>query len=238
MTKNFSWLAIATGTMLAAGAIGCATDDELDTAESVPQIDSIKVKPSGVFVAPDFNLALAFRTKTGAKIDGNLFAAKGDVFVTTSAIEAGKTVRPMDWMFQVRNSDGTVISTDLARCRLFHVGTTGRIDSIASAVDAYGNACDHMTSKLATGEMLVNLLPFANVKTTAANRMVFTIAAAPKTKFFPEKAPLVGTFAVQLTTTDDDHTCTCGDGTVDDGEQCDDSNTSDGDGCSHDCMTE
>jgi len=237
MRKNISLAAVAAGTMLATGALGCATDDDIDTAESVPHLDNIQVKAGSVFVAPDFNLALSFRTHNGELVRDNGFAAKGAVFIGTAALDNTKAVRPMDWMFELRNTDGTMVSTDLFGCRGFHVASNGAIDGVAAATGADGKSCSHIISKLpGSGDVLVNLMPFANVKANHGGLMVYQVAAAPKAKKFPVAAPMMGTFTVKAAT--DDQTCVCGDGMVEEPEDCDDGNTADGDGCSRDCVTE
>ena len=192
--KKFSFAAVAAGSILAAGAIGCGTDDETDV-EAGPRSTDVQVIPGSILTSPEWNARLEIVTGAGMKQRGNLFAQNGDVFIAMAPLDATMRVVPRDWMFEVRNGNGALVSTDDFQCRKFHVGFHGTIDRIGVATNNAGADCTHLFTRLQDGTVFVNLMPFANVKSGSDGLMRFSIATAPLAKKFPEK-PLDATFTV------------------------------------------
>jgi cysteine-rich repeat protein len=181
-------------------------------------------------------------TEDGAAVNENHYTQKEAVYLdggpgpnapsSAAALDAG------DYYFQVTDPSGkTLLSSDDLECRRFHIDDSGVIDAVIGA-------CAHDTGvSFDHGGLTVQLFPFED---TPNDGGVYKVWVTPTDKIGED-----GEFVNRFSKTDnfkvgalEDHDCppepVCGDGHVDPtaGEECDDSNTSDGDGCDSACKIE
>lgn len=174
--------------------------------------------PTGTAASAELNLSLVVVDRNGTITD--TFERKVDAYIDLRPLDSAAAVTPADYAFQVVDPAGQLLSEDDITCRTFHVGARGFIDKVYSA---NGATCVHMFEE-ANDHLLPNLMPFGGSATR------FAIHVAPLAGADGFAHPLAASFSI-----DEPTTPTCGDGTLDAGEQCDDGNQVDTDTCHNDC---
>jgi cysteine-rich repeat protein len=178
-------------------------------------------------------------------VDANIYDAKEDVYLDggpgTTAPSSAAALPEGDYYFQVTDPSGkTLLSSDGIECRRFHVTDDGVID----AVDG-GSGCAHATGIDGDhgdlGAITVQLMPYDDTPNPGGEYKAWVTAvddyAEGEGKHgFLTKDSKTDNFKVRATVTPPPPVC--GDSVMDEGEECDDGNTTNGDGCSSDCMTE
>ena len=174
----------------------------------------------------------------GSRVNANIYDAKEDVYLDggpgMTAPSSAAALPEGDYYFQVTDPSGKqVLSSDDIACRRIHVNASGLID-----VAYPGPGCQHLTgTDMDYGSLTVQLMPYADTPNNGGVYKVWVTPVAelgPEGKFRHNKSK---TDNFKVRTADDEHP-SCGDGTVDAGEQCDDGNIADGDGCSSTCQHE
>lgn len=191
----------------------------------------------------------------GSAVNHNHYAAKADVYLdggpSGGSPSGAAALDEGDYYFQVTDPSGKVLlSSDAIECRRIHVNDDGVIDAVVGA-------CRHVTGidqdQAALGAITVQLMPYANTPNPGGVYKVWVtpvgayvgggysagvsygfVPAFSKTDVFK-----VDELVVEPPEPPDGNECgECGDGHVDGTEQCDDGNTTSGDGCSATCQTE
>ena len=192
-------------------------------------------------------------TSDGTAVNANIYGAKGDVYLDggpgNHAPAHAAALDPGDYYFQVTDPPGKVLlSSDDVSCRQFTVGAQGFITAVG------GGACAHATASDADhgaeGAITVQLMPFDDTPNNGGEYKAWVIAvdkydAGAKHDFgFVHRYSKTDNFKVRAggetppPPPPPPPTCCCGDGVINGGEQCDDGNTVDGDGCSSTCQIE
>lgn len=134
-----------------------------------------------------------------------------------------------DYVFQVVDLAGKLLSTDDAACRRFHLNQFGRIDEVYTGVDASGAPCTHEFGIADNFSLLPQLFPFGDAPIVDGlmhyRIEVFPVGDKPST--YSLSAPFSVVAPVEEPS--------CGNGKVEDGEACDDGNAYDHDGCTTRC---
>jgi cysteine-rich repeat protein len=209
----------------AAGFYGCSDPSETGSQGVVGADDH----PTDT----NLNLALRVVDKTGASVAA--FEATGDVYLDIAVVDTSGTVVAQDFAFQIVDAQGSLLSSDAFDCRRFHVSGAGYIDRVYSGLDASGATCIHMYERTSSGHILIQLAPFKDAIADGSGAMQFTVKVAALASCGSDTSfhdALSVTFTVQP------HQAACGDGTLDAGEECDDGNTANGDGCDATCNNE
>jgi len=206
--------------------IGEATDDH--QLSSVDQ--SARVRGAIFTTLPD-----------GSAVNHNIYTAKTDVYLDGgpsggSPVHAAALAEG-DYYLQVTDPSGKVLlSTDDISCRRIHVNGSG-------VISAAVGACHHVTGSdqdyAALGARTVQLMPYNDTPNPGGEykAWVTPVGAYTGSGMFHGFVPSFSktdNFKVRETLPPP----VCGDGHVDSGEQCDDGNTANGDGCSATCTTE
>jgi cysteine-rich repeat protein len=199
-----------------------------------------------------------YAAKTDVYLDGG---PRGNAPSGAAALDEG------DYYFQVTNPSGKdLLSTDPIECRRIHISASGVIDTVYTGPGCqHASGVDEDYASL--GAITVQLAPYLDTTNNGGEYKVWVTpvsAYSPseeRTHGFVHSESKTDNFKVRADVTpppetppdampppddmppppDDmppgDAPC-CGDGHVDAGEQCDDGNTSDGDGCSATCVIE
>jgi cysteine-rich repeat protein len=186
-------------------------------------------------------------TIDGARVNANLYAAKGDVYLDggpgNGAPSKAAALPEGDYYFQVTDPSGKkLLSSDDVECRRFHISADGVIDAVVSSGCGHATGIDQDHEKL--GAITVQLMPFADTPNPGGEYKVWvtTIAAYGggnghgRAHGFSPSDSKTDNFKVRVETPPGGPVC--GNGELEDGEQCDDGNTTDGDGCSATCTHE
>ena len=224
--SRFALVALVTLTS-AAGFYGCTSSEQRGAPQGVESADD---KPEST----SLNLSLVLVDETGAAVTDNSFEAKEDVYLDMRILDQDSPVVAQDFVFQIVDAQGTVLSSDPIECRRFHVSAAGYIDRVYSGTTAGGAQCIHMFERMGDGHVLVQLMPFADSALDDSGAMHFTVKVAALATCGSDadfKDALTSSFTIE-------DKAACGDDSVDEGEQCDDGNTDDGDGCDSDCQNE
>ena len=187
--------------------------------------------------------AIFTTTVDGTVVNANHFSAKSDVYLDggpgENAPSKAAALAAGDYYFQVTDPSGKhLLSTDDIECRRIRVSSDGVI------VEAYPgpNNCGHATGVDADygaslGAITVQLMPYAD---TPNNGGVYKVWVTPVEHYdgkFKNKYSKTDNFKVAPGAPPPPPP-TCGDGHVDSGEECDDGNNMNGDGCSAGCTNE
>jgi cysteine-rich repeat protein len=213
---------------------GCLVGDD-----SVPTESTNVARLSG---------AIFTTTANGDRVDANIYPAKSAVYLDggpgNSAPSGAAALPEGDYYFQVTDPSGKVLlSTDAIQCRRFHVSGYGVITSVYTA-----SGCAHQTGvdndHSALGAITVQLMPYLNTPNPGGEYKAWATRVseydASKTQFhgfLPSESKTDNFKIVALVQPPPPPPC-CGDGHLDTGEQCDDGNTVNGDGCDATCQTE
>jgi cysteine-rich repeat protein len=187
----------------------------------------------------DGRLQLSFHYSDGTTSPGRVFAMKDWVHLRTRLAVGVADFHDGDLAFVVVDAQGRQASTDALDCRRFRVGMErARIVEVYPGVDAGGVPCQHAWGYHDNGTLMPKLAPFADVPANAGGLMEYEVRVARVEHLidgvFPEDAHR-GSFFVEIAAEPEP---ACGDGEVNEGEDCDDGNTADGDGCSSACKWE
>jgi cysteine-rich repeat protein len=185
--------------------------------------------------------AIFTTTVDGTVVNENHYAAKTDVYLDGGprghAPAKAAALAKGDYYFQVTDPSGkTVLSSDDIKCRKIRVSEDGVI------VKAYpGPMCQHATGTdsddASLGALTVQLAPFADTPNPGGVYKVWVTPVHDYDGKFVHSKSKTDNFKV-APNAPPPPPATCGNGHVDSGEQCDDGNTMNGDGCSAGCTTE
>ncbi len=176
----------------------------------------------------------------GTRVNANIYDAKEDVYLdggpSADAPPGAAALPEGDYYFQVTDPSGmTLLSSDDIECRSFHVSA----DGVATSTDT-GTGCEHLSGidedQAELGAITVQLMPYDDTPNPGGEYKVWVTrvedyAAGSGTHGFLNDDSKSDNFKVEAAPF-------CGDGNLDPGEECDDSNTADGDGCSASCSEE
>jgi cysteine-rich repeat protein len=182
----------------------------------------------------------------GSSVNENLYDAKEDVYLDGgpggNAPPGAAALPEGDYYFQVTDPSGmTLLSSDDIACRSFHVGADGVIDS----VDA-DSGCSHLTGidgdHADLGAITVQLMPYDDTPNPGGEYKVWVTdvldyVAGTGVHGFVHADTVSDNFKVEAAEPPPPEP-SCGDGTMDEGEECDDGNMADDDGCSANCTDE
>ena len=194
----------------------------------------------------------------GSRVDANIYADKDDVYLDggpgDQAPSGAAALPEGDYYFQVTDPSGKVLlSLDPIECRRFHVDADGTISAVGPS------GCDHLTGTDVDHDALtVQLMPYADTPNPGGEYKAWVTPVdeynVSRTRFhgFVPSESKTDNFKVRVPELPpppppcEGDECNpppppppcCGDGHLDAGEQCDDGNTSNGDGCSATCTTE
>jgi len=192
----------------------------------------------------------------GTVVNGNIYASKDAVYLDggpgPNAPPTAAGLPEGDYYFQVTDPSGhTLLSTDAIGCREFHVSSDGVITAVVVSGCEHATGIDQDHSEL--GAITVQLMPYDDTPNPGGEYKVWATPVASygvskENRFgFVPRFSKTDNFKVRVATPicdgrlvngDCETKHVCGDGVVDTNEQCDDGNTTNGDGCSADCMIE
>jgi cysteine-rich repeat protein len=182
--------------------------------------------------------AIFTTTVDGTRVDANIYAAKTDVYLDggpgPNAPSGAAALPPGDYYFQVTDPSGhTLLSSDAVTCREITIGADGFIvaDGAGACAHATGVDSDYGSS----GAITVQLMPYADTPNHGGEYKVWVtrVADYAANGGFANRASKTDNFKVR-----NQSEAVCGNGIVEMGEQCDDGNTVNGDGCSSTCQLE
>ena len=179
----------------------------------------------------------------GSRVNANLYDAKEDVYLDggpgDDAPPGAAALPEGDYYFQVTDPSGmTLLSTDDITCRSFHVNA----DGVADSADT-GTGCEHLTGidgdQADLGAITIQLMPYDDTPNMGGEYKVWVTrvedyVAGQGTHGFVNADTKTDNYKVKAAEPEP----FCGDGNVDEGEDCDDGNDADGDGCSANCTDE
>lgn len=179
----------------------------------------------------------------GTRVNHNIYDAKEDVYLDGgpgSSAPAGAAALPEgDYYFQVTDPSGKILLStfDPVECRQFHVDATGVISSVPN------NGCAHATGVDADhGGLTVQLMPYDDTPNRGGEYKVWVtnvddyVPGQGKHGFVAADSK-TDNFKVRAGSREERPPC-CGNGVVEQYEECDDGNTVNGDGCSALCRRE
>ncbi len=191
---------------------------------------------------PPVTGAIFTTTADGSRVDANIYAAKGDVYLDGGPgpggpAQAGALVDG-DYYFQVTDPSGKVLlSTDDIECRKFRMH--GWV-----IVEAYSGPgeCQHVTGidqdHASLGAITIQLMPYADTPNPGGEYKVWAIPVRDTTGEFTQRFSKTDNFKVLAPPPPPPPSPCCGNGILETGEECDDGNTVSGDGCSSTCQIE
>lgn len=180
----------------------------------------------------------------GSRVNHNIYAAKTDVYLDggpgDGAPQMAAGLPDGDYYFMVTDPSGkTLLSSDAIECRRIQIDDSVIVQWYAVA------GCSHMTgTDVDHDAVTVQLMPYADTPNNGGEYKVWITPVGEydlmargavhgflhnesKTDNYKVRAPVVAPPEPS-----------CGDGTVDEGEECDDGNNTGGDGCSATCTIE
>ena len=180
----------------------------------------------------------------GSAVNHNIYRAKVDVYLdggpSGGSPSNAAALAEGDYYFQVTDPSGKVLlSTDDITCRRFHVNADGVISAVVGPC-AHATGVDQDYASL--GALTVQLMPYADTPNPGGEYKVWATPVGRYTGsghfhgFLPSDSK-TDNFKIRESVTPPPPPV-CGDGNLDAGEQCDDGNTVNGDGCSANCTTE
>lgn len=183
-------------------------------------------------------LQLTFHLGDGAPPPGGVFVAKDDVHLRTGLLDRDLPFGEADLAFTVVDGDGVELSRDALDCRRFRVeGGAGRIVEVHAGHDRDRAPCQRGVRIDSDGAMLLQLAPFADTAPNARGMMEFTVRVTRLEHFGGGgggiSQTVSGTVLIEVPPE-----IVCGDGHVAGNEECDDGNSTSGDGCSSVCRYE
>lgn len=209
---------------LAASIVGGCTSDFPDESTIASRLDG----------------AIFTTLVDGTRVNENHYELKTDVYLDGGPGEnapSGAAALPAgDYYFQVTSPSGRVLlSTDDIECREFTVDDEGLISAVGNGACAHatGTDSDH-------GGLTVQLFPYDD---TPNNGGVYKVWITPTDDYSPGDGqhgfiPRFSKTDVFKVDEEEVEPPKCPNGYLDYGEECDDGNSVDGDGCSADCKIE
>ena len=186
------------------------------------------------------NVQVSVVNNKGMAVMNNTFSQKSDVWMELAALTSTTQVQAADYLFEVVDAQGNVMSSDDLACRRIHITASGQIDRVVAANDpATGAPCGHASAQVSlngVANTIVQLIPFADLQKDASGAMKYTLRVAPADAcvngVFPSSAMEVS-FTIKAAA------ATCGNGIVETGEECDNGANNGGstDTCGTDCKT-
>jgi cysteine-rich repeat protein len=187
--------------------------------------------------------AIFTTTVDGIIVNENHYPAKTDVYLdggpSENAPNGAAALAAGDYYFQVTDPSGKVLlSSDAIECRRIRVSADGVI------VEAYPGpgGCGHDTGVDADygtslGAITVQLFPYDDTPNPGGVYKVWVTPVEFYDDGFVPRYSKTDVFKVSEDAPPLPEPC-CGDGILDAGEECDDGNTTSGDGCSATCTLE
>jgi cysteine-rich repeat protein len=163
----------------------------------------------------------------GSRVDDNRYAEKADVYLAgTTELAAG------DYYFAVTDASGAqILSSDALSCREIRISD----DGVIVELDRDASGCVHVRGvahdRAAVGAITVQLMPFDDTPSQDGQYVVRIIPVTDYAAGFMHTGAKHADFKVESP-------ARCGNDIVEPGEQCDDGNAADGDGCSASCRIE
>jgi cysteine-rich repeat protein len=219
--------------------IGCTSieaEDANDDGLSAGDLgDSIRGNEADDPPIPPPSPGLILRVVSG---DGDVLPAiavdKRVVHIRIFGIATAADVVDADYVFEVIDPvTDVIVSSDHPDCRRFHVNAFGRINAVYEGTDETGAACGHAFGIADNNSLVPQLIPFDDVPVDANGVMSYRVRIRP---LEITDYSMITAFTIQPPP--EPPAPVCGDGTVDPGEECDDGNTCDLDGCSATCAIE
>ncbi len=233
-TRILCSAAAVAGLASAAVFYGCAPQ-----GSSSGNVDPVAAG-SGSSNDASLNLQLAVVNAKGMAVMNNTFAQKSDVWMDLAPVTTSNPVQAADYLFEVTDLQGNVVSSDDLACRRLHVSSSGMIDRVEPGTDpATGAPCGHASAQVtinAQAQTIVALIPFGDVAKDQNGAMQYLLRVAPAdlcvNGVFPQSS-------MQVQFTIKAQAAMCGNGIVETGEQCDDgaNNGTSTDTCGTDCKT-
>jgi cysteine-rich repeat protein len=182
----------------------------------------------------------------GTRVDANIYADKDDVYLDGgpgNQAPSGSAALPEgDYYFQVTDPSGqTLLSQDAIECRRFHVDASGLISAVGPS------GCSHVTGiDVDHGALTVQLMPYADTPNPGGEYKAWVTKVSEYDiryrQFFGFKPSESKTDNYKIREEEElpppPPAPYCGDGNLDAGEECDDGNNVNGDGCSATCCNE
>ena len=187
----------------------------------------------------------------GSRVNANIYDAKEDVYLDggpgPNAPSGAAALAAGDYYFQVTDPSGKVLlSSDDISCREFRVNADGVIEFSYSGAGGCQHATGTDSDYASLGAITVQLMPYADTPNPGGEYKVWVTPVeryeldAGRHGFVPRWSK-TDNFKVRASDEEPPPPppapC-CGDGHLDSGEQCDDGNTTSGDGCSATCTVE
>jgi cysteine-rich repeat protein len=186
----------------------------------------------------------------GTRVNQNIYRFKEDVYLDggpgENAPAKAAGLPEGDYFFQVTNPNGKVLlSEDAIECRSVHVSS----DGVITAVNQGPAGCQHLTGidqdHSEIGAITVQLMPYADTPNPGGEYKVWMTPVGDydvtyeRTHGFIPRFSKTDNYKVRFEVImPPPPPPVCGNGVVEEGEQCDDGNTVDGDGCSANCTVE
>jgi cysteine-rich repeat protein len=238
-------MSIKLGLVAVVSLVGCtsmAQDPPSSDPPGTPVVSGTRVELGSqdptASMPPEATFQFFPSLSNGTRPEHDTFAAERDMYISA----AGTGAVAGDYYFQVTalvhtpmGNDIYYASYDALGCRRFRVAANGSID-LAYAAEQDGIKCGHLAGG-AAGNLALQTMPFEDISsivvTDAAGRrrynvQVFPLAGGP----FGDGAQSLSFYVLPTALP------VCGDGIVEQGEECDDGNVDCGDGCSGECLVE
>jgi cysteine-rich repeat protein len=175
----------------------------------------------------------------GSRVNANIYQLKADVYLDggpgPNAPSSAGALPAGDYCFQVTEPPGkSLLSTDPDTCRRFTVSNDGVIVSVAisgGCAHATGNDLDYGVPPNNLGAITVQLIPYSDTPNNGGEYKAWVTPLVNGVCDFTSSATKTDNFKVRGLPK-------CGDGKLDAGEECDDGNAINGDGCSVSCRCE
>jgi cysteine-rich repeat protein len=213
--------------------VGCTANDHdvakdpLPLAQDTDEPDDSDPPPPPV----EPGLILRIASGDGEVIPVMPLSVKDEAYIRILGQATAADIVDADYVFQVLDLNGNVVSSDEPACRRFHLNQFGRIDLVYEGQDAAGAVCSHRFGIADNSSLVIQLVPFADVAADANGVMSYVVEALP-VQIETSNYKLSTTLSVLAPAEPEP---TCGDGIVDEGEACDDGNEDEHDGCTTSC---
>jgi cysteine-rich repeat protein len=244
--------------LVALGLI-CACRDEHGAQIGLTQGEVAALDTGATGDAPALRGAIFTTTVDGTRVNANIYAAKADVYLDGgpgSNAPVGAAALPAgDYFFQVTDPSGkNLLSSDHISCRRIHVNDMGVIDRVVRRIDSVSNGvpllvpCWHAQGidedHAELGAITVQLIPYDDTPNPGGEYKVWVTPVARYTGNDAWSPGDVHGFVPSASKTDNFKVRApsaplppaCGNGVLEAGEECDDGNLDDFDGCTTQCI--
>jgi cysteine-rich repeat protein len=180
--------------------------------------------------------AIYTSTVTGARVNANIYQLKEDVYLDGGPgpnAPAGSGALPDgNYCFQVTEPPGKLLlSQDADTCRRFTVTNNVIVSVAISGACAHSTGIDQDYGGTPLNAITVQLIPYSDTPNAGGEYKAWVTPVVNNVCDFASGATKTDNFKVR-------GQLKCGDGKLDSGEECDDGNAVDGDGCSVTCRCE